>query len=397
MKYLAILGGHALACQAISRIKTLGYDILLLDRHTEAAAKTLASRFLNVDFMDEVKTLSALRGLDIIGVMPLNDFGIRTASAVAAGRGLPGWSRISARLLTNKVAMKKAWDAAGVPIPKFAYATRSQITAGQFPEWSRFPCIVKPAFSGGGSRGVTLASNWDDVRIAVQKSWNDHLDEEVLLEEYVEGTEHQINALIHNGKALLLHAGDKQNYPGSVSIVQRHDFPGPIIMDKMSIIEPLIQKACDALLLTNGTTHFEIILKGGNPYFLEVGGRPGGGPHFHPICHVSSGIDYPMAYAQVLTGTKPDMRKSVMEHVVWWHFSAKPGRVLGIRGLEAVYGDPDVIDFQIYHNVGSILPEMNDDLARPGFILIKGRTRDDATRKAATYASKIFFDTEMQG
>ena len=50
--------------------------------------------------------------------------------------------------------------------------------------------MIKPAFSGGGSRGVFVAQNWDEARVQLEKLRNKYLDSDVVIEEFIYGTEH---------------------------------------------------------------------------------------------------------------------------------------------------------------------------------------------------------------
>jgi len=85
-------------------------------------------------------------------LMPLNDFSIGIASRIARERGLPGWSHYTEICLYSKIEMKKAWINAGLLTARAVYGSVQEILDGQILEWDFWPCVVKPSFSGGGSR-----------------------------------------------------------------------------------------------------------------------------------------------------------------------------------------------------------------------------------------------------
>jgi biotin carboxylase len=390
-RFLLVLGGNRMATPAIELLERLGYRTLVLDRDDAAPARAAASRFFAVNFSDAAATRIALADVPLSGVLPLNDFGVRTAAALATERGLRGLSTSAAFRVTNKVAMKQAWSEAGLPTPAWTWAAKDDILAGRFPRWQTFPCIVKPAFSGGGSRGVGLAHDWPGVHTIVAASVAKYLDDEVIIEEFVEGSEHTVEMIVAGSETQLLSISDKQNYPGSVTVVQKLRFPGPIGHAHRHLIEPLVAASARALGLGYGTTHTEVLLRGGKPYLLEVGGRPGGGINWHPICELSTGYSYPAILAAVLTGSTPDYARKRPLHLAWHYFDHEPGTIATIRGFDALADEPDVVAAEMYDQVGRPGLDKRDDLARPGFVLVKGDTSEGAAARASELAARVKF------
>ena len=195
-------GGNRMAVPAIELLERSGYRTLVLDRDENAPARAAAARFLPVNFSDADATLRAVAEIPLSGVVALNDFGVRTAAAVAQHRALRGFSPEAAWRVTNKVAMKRSWSDAGLPTADWTWANKADILAGRFPAWETFPCIVKPAFSGGGSRGVGLAQDWSEVQALVAAGASKYLDEEVIVEEFVAGSEHTVEMIVADGETI---------------------------------------------------------------------------------------------------------------------------------------------------------------------------------------------------
>src|SRR5258708_10989910 len=114
-----------MAVPAIEILEASGYRTLVLDRVPEAPAREVAERFIAVDFSDTALARAAIAGIELLGVLALNDFGVRTAAAITEERGLPGLDSATAYRVTNKVAMKEAWDEAGLPTAAWTWATKS--------------------------------------------------------------------------------------------------------------------------------------------------------------------------------------------------------------------------------------------------------------------------------
>lgn len=391
--YLAVLGGNKMACHGIERLEALGYRVLVLDGNANAAARTSGRPFLAVDFSDTDAALRALEPFELDGIMPLNDFAVRSSSRIARERGLRGWTEETAYRLTNKAAMRTAWREANLPQPSFYSLSIEELLAGHDPPWDTFPCIVKPAFAGGASRGVHLVRDWNDVRAVVEATRDVYLDAEVLLEEFVRGTEHTLEVVVRNGKPFLLSISDKQNYPGHVSVVQRLYFPGPVGWPEHDRLRDLVFAACDALGVTDGACHFEVLLTSNGPVLLEVGGRPGGGLNFDPICRLSTGYDYPRLLAGILTGGSTRFARQEPCHLAWHYFDAGGGTVQCIMGIDDVDGADGIVDVACYERVGQPRRRLTNDLDRPGYVLVRADSHEKARTLAERMCDRIDFVT----
>jgi biotin carboxylase len=380
-----------MAVPAIEILEASGYRTLVADRAADAPARTVASRFVCVDFFDRAAMRMAVAGIELTGVMPLNDFGVRTAATIARERGLKGVSELAAHRLTSKVAMKQTWDAAGLPTAAWTWSTKSAIIEGRFPVWESFPCVVKPAFSGGGSRGVGLARSWREIQEIVVGGAEKYLDDEVVIEEFIEGSEHTVETVVETGKTYLLSIADKENYPGSFTVVQRLAFPGPTGHSHRCAIEQLVAASNRALDIDFGATHTEVIVRERKIYLLEAGGRPGGGINFHPICELSTGYCYPRILAAALTGREIDLTRRPHQHLAWEFFDHGVGLVSEIRGFDELRRKPDVVDLDIYDRPGHPALDKRDDLARPGFVLVKAASPDAACARAKELAATVEF------
>lgn len=394
-KYIAILGGNQLACPAIEHLGDLGYKTLVLDRNPDSPGKAVATTFLAADFADYETAQKVIKDYDLAAILAISDFGVRTAARLSEELGLPGYSWQSALNVTNKVYMKQRWMAEGLLTPKFAHNKLSRILAGERIEWDTFPCIVKPAFSGGGSRGVALVNNHDDVIKELQSSQTVYIDDDIILEEFIDGTEHTLEVLIHNGETHLLSISDKKNYEDSISVVQDLYFPGQVGWRHGERLRDLMDRACRALGLENGCAHFEVLISGDDIYLLEVGGRPGGGINFFPICTLSTGYDYPRELVRILSGEVPSMARADKTFQLGWHFfNTGNGRLVNVRGFDEVKAHPNVVDAQLYARVGEDLPNRSNDLARPGYFLVKGRDMQEVNRIIDELKQRVVFEVE---
>jgi biotin carboxylase len=390
---ITILGGNEMACPAIERIRQHGYTIIVIDGNSQSPGASVADVFLNVDFSKVPEVFEALSPYHLDGIVPLNDFGIAAAANVARARALPGWNEFAQLCFTSKIAMKKAWAAKALRTARWVSSSVGDLAEERFPEWNIWPAVAKPSFSGGGSRGVVVGYNWTDLKTKVQEQRSQYRDGEVVIEEFIDGTEHTLEVIVCQGKPFLLSISDKENYPGSSTVVQNLYFPGSIGNSHRAALEEIVFAACNAMNLTDGTAHFEVIIKDELPFLLEVGGRPGGGLNFHPICELSTGFDYPGLLAAVLCGRELDFSRKAPCHLAWHYFPIGNGVLRAIEGFDELKSEPDLVHSAIYEKIGKPRLDIRDDLARPGYFLVKANSHQEARARAASLVSKVKFST----
>lgn len=394
MRYLAIFGGNDLACPAIIQLKSIGHKILLVDGDANSPGKKLSDIFIHQDFSLVKETLEALSSYNLSGALPLNDFAIAASASAARERGLPGWNVFSEKCFCSKAFLKQTWFDAGLSTPKSLTITVNAIIENQKPIWDAWPCIVKPSFSGGGSRGVFLAKNYQEIVDGIIENRSLYLDGDAIIEEFISGTEHTIEVVVYNCKPTILSISDKENYPESHTVVQNLYFPGPIGNEHLQQIENIVLLACKSMSLTFGAAHFEIILKDDIPYLLEVGGRPGGGINFHPICELSTGYNYPEILGSILTGNKPKFTKRHKTfHLAWHYFERLEGEISSIDTSDLDISSNEIVDMQIYEKVGQPAMSLSNDLNRPGYVLVKANSHELSKDIALRLSHKIKRDT----
>jgi|GEM_PF-4660836 biotin carboxylase len=375
-KYVAFLGGNTMAMPSVERLKMHGYKVIIIDRKPCEKAYEIADLVIVADIMKPKEVIDAVKNHELCAVMPINDFGIETASKLSIERKLPGLSEEAALNVTSKRAMKESWLKANLSTPIFQKFKLADVINGLF-NWDNFPAIVKPSFAGGASRGVFKVNSKNEITEHVLNSQQFYLHDDVIVEEFISGTEHTVEAILYKGKSHIISISDKKNYSFSATVVQQLYFPGPIGNEQKGKIDALIQDACVALGIETGCVHFEIIITTKRIYLLEVGGRPGGGLNFFPIGFLSTGYDYPLEYVRVLTGEPPLLKKNGETFQLGWFFLETPTGILKeVRGMDEIKKHPNVVVSEILLPVGTKLnANFKNDMERPVYFLVKAKDK----------------------
>jgi D-alanine-D-alanine ligase len=103
--------------------------------------------------------------------------------------GIPyqGSGVLGSAVAMNKLAAKRLYQQAGLPIPDYVVARSGDgLDAGGAVKRLGLPLVIKPV-TGGSSVGIVLVRRPEGLRPAVEAAWQH--DPEVLIEAYIQGTE----------------------------------------------------------------------------------------------------------------------------------------------------------------------------------------------------------------
>ncbi len=103
--------------------------------------------------------------------------------------GIPyqGAGVLGSSIAMNKIVSKRLYEHANIPVPKYITVKRYEdLDIENCIKYINFPLIVKPA-SSGSSIGITIASSETALKNGLYEAFK--LDNEVLIEKYLRGTE----------------------------------------------------------------------------------------------------------------------------------------------------------------------------------------------------------------
>lgn len=184
---------------------------------TPARHKALAPRFPCIVDFEPVEEVTATRdeswlspAMTLAGrLAPDAVWAFAEAHVLAAAMlqhrlGLPGPGLDAATVSRNKALQRAEFRRAGLPQPGHRHTARLSDQR----DWAlaRLPVVVKPV-SLQGSQGVeriASAREWDDL-VARRES-----EGPLLVEEYVEGQEYSVEALVHRGRVLFTNLTRKE-------------------------------------------------------------------------------------------------------------------------------------------------------------------------------------------
>ncbi len=206
----------------IERALALGFFVVGVDRDPQAPAGHLCHRLLPLSTHEPIPLIQALRGSDfshrIVGVLNRSSGPpVVTAAAISEAFELPGVPVHRARQCLHKDLMREECSKRNL------FAVNHQIIHGYSDlamEKLTYPCVVKPALSMVGKQGISVVENAGGMEVAVALARDAAFNGKVLVEEYLEGSDISVIALVNRGQLEILAILDEinQRHPdGSIS------------------------------------------------------------------------------------------------------------------------------------------------------------------------------------
>jgi biotin carboxylase len=402
-KTLLIVSGGIEAAHAAKRAKEMGLYVVVSDRDPEAPGFEFSDSRLIADVYGATETAAAaerfsrkIRKID--GVLCVAADAPTTVAAVSERLGIPGLSKESARLASDKFAMKQRFREAGVPIPWFsAVATPHELARIALERGSDL--VVKPVDSRG-SRGVQRIACVKDLNAAFALAQSHSPTQRVMAEQYLPGPQVSTESVIVNGRCFTPGLSDR-NYEflerfAPFFIENGGDLPSRLSVEIQDKIKAVVGKAAAALGIVNGTVKGDIVVHEGEPYVIEMAARLSGGFFCTREIPLSSGVDFVGAAIKVALGEHPSAEELEPDRavpVVQRYAFPNPGRVVSVRGADDARDTRGVSDVVVTAKPGDVIPPAGDKRPSAAMVLATGSTHSEALASAKEALSKICVET----
>jgi len=383
-KRILILGGGRYNVPSIKAAREAGFFTLVADRNSEAPGLKAADHGLAIDLNDCDALICAIEhngGID--GVVSMAEVGVRAAAHISSRLQLPSISEVAAMQATSKAAMRRCWQNMrkySTPFEVVASVEEAQRAASML---GRFPLILKPDRSFGGSRGVTRVNRPEDIAAAFQAAKAGGLPgSEVVIEHCVDGSEHSCEVLIWRGETSLLCIGQKIKSLPPFRVDVSVQYPAQLTREQELTVADMCQRATSALGLTQGAAHIEFGFSNEGPVLFEVGARCGGG-HTPQIAHHVSGVNEFVEACRMACGMAPSQFLPIVRRGADYRFLIFPPGVVKSTTMRPTVMDSDgVLDVGLTVEAGDTIRPLRSTSERAGFFVAFGGTLDEAVERA---------------
>jgi biotin carboxylase len=403
MKTLLIISGGIEAADAAKRAREMGLHVVVSDIDPNAPGFAFAHDRLIANVYGPEETADAAerytrQARKIDGVICVAADAPMTAAVVAQRLKLPGISLESAKLASDKLAMKRCFSRAGVDVPWFA-AVSSAAELGAIVAERGSNLVIKPVDSRG-SRGVQRLARVADLACAFALAESHSPTRRVMVEAYLEGPQVSTESIVTGGICYTPGFSDR-NYEFLEShapffIENGGDLPSHLDEATQGKVKDLVARAAAALGVGEGTVKGDIVVHDATPYVIELAARLSGGFFCTREIPLNTGVDFIGSAIKIALGecvSPAQLEPRRQQPVVQRYAFPKPGRVVALRGADAARRLPGVEDVVVTAKLGDVIPPAGDKRPSAAMVLTTGRTKEAALACARAAISAIEIDT----
>jgi len=396
---LLIIGGAHEHGIGVRQAQDMGLKVFVTDGNRDAEAFALADCHAVASTYDAAETLAAARdhirrGGRIDGVMTLASDVPYTVAFVADALGLPGISLESARLASEKMAMKDAFARAGVPIPGYGPVRHADEVAAAAQRWG-FPLIIKPVDSRG-ARGVQRLLPDADLAAAFAESARHSPGGRVMAEQYLAGPQLSTEGFMIEGRAHIPAVFDR-NYEfleryAPFIVEDGGEMPSRYSGSHGEEARQVMEQAALALGIRDGIIKGDLVIHEGRVKVIELAARMSGGFFATAAAKASQGVDLVSALIRFSLGEKlapADVTASKNEGAAIRFAFPEPGRIRAVEGIASIKADPACVFAHVFAGPGDLIEPITCHPSRPAVVVARGRDRAHAASEAARLIRRL--------
>lgn len=372
MKKIMILGAGILQLPAIERAIEMGLGVIAVDMNPAAVGFGVPGVVKEIiSTIDIPAILESAKKHQIDGIITLaSDMPMQSVAVVSHEMGLVGISKDTALKATNKAFMRDALKKAEVPVPLYFRVNGKEafIDAVEKVKAAGYKCIVKPA-DNSGSRGVDLLKDGTDLNAAYEYTARYSRSGEIVVEEFMEGSEVSVETLAVDGNVHVIQITDKLTTGAPYFVEMGHSQPSRLSDEMKSKIAKVAIAANKAIGIQNGPSHTEIKVTKDGPKIVELGARLGGDCITTHLVPLSTGVDMVECCIRIALGEKPDISPKWNKGSAIRYLKTGTGMVKEINGIEEARELPGIRQVSIVHGVGENVGEIKSSVDRIGFVI----------------------------
>jgi isopentenyl diphosphate isomerase/L-lactate dehydrogenase-like FMN-dependent dehydrogenase/biotin carboxylase len=298
---------------------------------------------------------------------------------VADALNLPGIPFEVAERATDKIKMRQVLKEKGVPVPDFRPIWTLE-ECQQAIQDMPLPLVIKPC-DNMGARGVRKIERLDDLISAFREAKEASISGKLILEEFMEGPELSLDALVFEGSIHITGVADRiiERAPYFVEI--GHTLPSALPEKQQSRAVAVFKQAIFALGIDIGAAKGDIKITPEGPKIVEIAARLSGGWMSAYTYPLSTGVNLYKAAIQIALGETPtDLKPKTSLVSAERSLLPPPGKILSIQGVEEARKIKGVKEIILMKEAGDMAEEPRSNLGKVGYVITVGKTREEAIR-----------------
>ena len=270
-KTILVVGtGYAQKRFILQKIKKLGIKIVMINKEKNWAAPYV-DHWIFTDTNNHVASLQALENFNsdnpnikISGVYTYWEDDVLLTAKIAEKLKLIGIPYQIAKKTRNKGIFRKFCQDNDLPYPQYK-TIKNQDDLNFVKKRFHFPVVVKPVFGSSSAYVVKVEEKSEleetykyvktNLSVQVESALNDGMD--VMIEEYIEGDEVDIDILIQNGKIKFYTISDNDQTDEPFFVETGRQTPSNLPKKEQKELIIMTEETLEKLGVQNGCIHFE--------------------------------------------------------------------------------------------------------------------------------------------
>jgi biotin carboxylase len=397
---LIILGAGVMQGPAITLAREMGLETVVVDGDPQALWASRADRFEHIDLKDkeeiEVLAGSLQKKGRLGGIMTAGTDFSATVAWVAGRLGLPGIPYEAALNASDKERMRKSFQAAGIPTPEFVVLKSPPDKDFSLP--FPYPGVVKPVDNMGG-RGCRRIDSPEELEAAVPAALRFSRSGRVIVEEYLDGPEFSVDALICRGEITICGLADRHIRFPPFFIEMGHTMPAALDSAEAEALLSAFKTGVRALGLGGGScfgaAKGDLKFTSRGPRIGEIAARLSGGYMSGWTYPYASGVEVTRGAILAALGQEPGNLSPVRS---WTSaeraFISIPGKVRSLHGLDEVRTLPWVKDLFFRAEPGGRVRFPENNVTKCGNVITAAPDRETAVAAAESAVRAIHIRLE---
>ncbi len=376
-----VIGGGLLQVPVIQTAQKMGLRVIVTDYNPNALGMKYADIPIVMSTRDIEGSVRVAKKQNeitpISGVLTVGTDASATVAAVANALNLPGIKFEDAIAATNKIKMRTRFFEHGVPSPHF------------FPVWSLsdakkacrvlgFPVVIKPS-DNMGARGVVRIDNKNQIADAFAFAKSASPSGELIIEEFMQGHELSIDAVVCNGEVTFTGIADRIiEYPPHF-VETGHTMPSQLPKEIQDSACEVMKAGIKALGIHSGCAKGDIKITKDGPKIGELAARLSGGFMSAYTYPLSTGVNLMRAAIEVALGQEPGNLEPLYNRVsIERAIITRPGIVKKISGVEEALKIPSIAEIFINVKPGDKVKKPTSNVEKAGHIIAVADTLKEA-------------------
>ncbi|MFJ3937635.1 ATP-grasp domain-containing protein [Streptomyces parvus] len=296
----------------------LGHEVVLIaDKAPADLPGHIVREVHQLDTFDAAAldaTMADIAGRNTVaGIVTWSDPGVESVSRLAARHGLRAPSPEAATVARDKYRMRESLKDRPDLIPGYA-RVRTWDEAAKAAAEIGYPLVLKPV-TGNGSKGIYTVHGEEGLRPAfeelhryvqssVDRVFTGH-DGEILVEEFLTGTEHSVEGWVQDGEVYVAGVTDKTTTP-DFHLETGHICPSALPTEALESVHALTRAVVNAFGIDDCAFHLECMVgPDARARLVECAARGGGDFITSHLTGLATGTPFCENTLRVATGRAP--------------------------------------------------------------------------------------------